>query len=61
LGSLRRHWQDLDGIDLGYINFFYPDGTPVLKTLAYSETSSLLSLQGSERKTEAPELRPPSR
>jgi malectin (di-glucose binding ER protein) len=30
------------------LNFVYPDGTPVLGTLAYSVTSSLLSFQGSE-------------
>jgi len=30
------------------INFSYPDGTPVLGTLNYSVTSSLLSFQGSE-------------
>jgi len=29
------------------INFTYPDGTPVVGTLAYSVTSSLLSFQGS--------------
>lgn len=30
------------------LNFKYPDGTPVLGTLSYSVTSSLLSFQGSE-------------
>jgi Malectin domain len=30
------------------LNFFYPDGTPVVGTLNYSLTSSLLSFQGSE-------------
>jgi hypothetical protein len=30
------------------LNFVYPDGTPVLGTLAYSVTSSLLSFRGSE-------------
>jgi len=30
------------------LNFSYPDGTPVLGTLNYSVTSSLLSFQGSE-------------
>jgi Malectin domain len=30
------------------VNFVYPDGTPVLGTLSYSVTSSLLSFQGSE-------------
>jgi len=30
------------------INFLYPDGTPVVGTLAYSVTSSLLSFQGSD-------------
>ncbi len=30
------------------LNFVYPDGTPVLGTLAYSVTSALLSFQGSE-------------
>jgi len=30
------------------LNFVYPDGTPVLGTLNYSVTSSLLSFQGSE-------------
>jgi len=33
------------------INFLYPDGTPVMGTLAYSVTSSLLSFQGSESLT----------
>jgi len=30
------------------LNFKYPDGTPVVGTLAYNVTSSLLSFQGSE-------------
>ncbi len=33
------------------INFLYPDGTPVIGTLAYSVTSALLSFQGSESLT----------